>query len=154
MSSLEAWMSNFFDHSFTTLTKIATTEVLFTKILSSATGNIRCNKVLTSPFGLPSRGFVICWSAPVCDRPETMTNMIPTMITDELTKPEKASEVSSTPVTNNMPMAPRKMTSDLSRVNKSTAITAMTVTRVIQASNPNPNIIMDDLLYIVLLLYS
>ena len=83
-----------------------------------------------------------------------MTNMIPTMITDELTKPEKASEVSSTPVTNNMPMAPRKMTSDLSRVNKSTAITAMTVTRVIQASNPNPNIIMDDLLYIVLLLYS
>ncbi len=74
-----------------------------------------------------------------------MTNMIPTMITEELTKPEKASEESSTPVTNKMQTAPRKITSDLSRVNSSAAIIAMAVTRVIQASNSNPNSIVDFL---------
>ena len=69
----------------------------------------------------------------------TMTNMMPTMITEELTKPEKASEESSTPVTNNMQIAPRKITSDLSRVNNSAAIIATAVISVIQASTPNPN---------------
>jgi hypothetical protein len=68
-----------------------------------------------------------------------MTNMMPTMITEELTKPEKASEESSTPVTNNMQIAPRKITSDLSRVNNSAAIIATAVISVIQASTPNPN---------------
>ena len=63
-----------------------------------------------------------------------MTNITPTINTDELTNPEKASVVSSTPVTNKMPTAPRKTTSVLIRVNRSAAINATIVTRVIQAS--------------------
>lgn len=64
-----------------------------------------------------------------------MTNMIPTTMSEGLMKPEKAWVKSSTPVKNNMPTAPRKTTSDLSRVNNSVAINATSVTIVIQASS-------------------
>lgn len=63
-----------------------------------------------------------------------MTNITPTINTDELTKPEKASVSSSTPVTNKMPTALINTTSVLIRVNKSAAIIATIVTIVIQAS--------------------
>lgn len=56
---------NFLDQSLTTPTQTATTEVLFTKVLSKATGTIRCSRVLTSPFGWPNTCFVIHKSTPV-----------------------------------------------------------------------------------------
>ena len=63
------------------------------------------------------------------------------MMTDELMSPEKASDLSRTPVTNKMPMTPQKTTSVLSRVNKSAAINATSVAMVIHESIPKPKII-------------
>ena len=60
-------------------------------------------------------------------------NKAPMTTTDELLKPESASFVSSTPVTNRMAMAPRKADSAGTFVKISTANIPSTVTIVIHA---------------------